>query len=103
MNPRLITVLSEIKSLLRLDRFRQFGLPLGLLLVIGVLCFVNMQQSKTIAAQNKLIHTLFQDSLELSARRMQQVKAPTADFKRPDFVPLKKKSAEHPADAPADQ
>jgi hypothetical protein len=103
MNPRLIAVLSEVKSLLHLDRFRRFGLPLALLLVIAVLCFVNLQQSKTITAQNKLIHTLFQDSLELSARRMQQVKPPTADFKKPDLVVFPKPSADRPADTAADQ
>jgi hypothetical protein len=86
MNRRLNAVVSDTISLLRLDRFRRFGLPVALLLVIAVLCVVNLQQSQTIAAQHELIHTLFQDSLELSALRMQQPKPRTADFKKPDLV-----------------
>jgi len=100
MNSRHKAVLSEIRSLLRLDRFRRFGLPLGLVLVIAVLCYVNWQQEQTIAAQSELIHTLFQDSLELSAKRMQQSKPRAADFKKPSVNPSesssdhKKKSAD---------
>jgi hypothetical protein len=86
MNSRLTAVLREIASLLHLDRFYRFSLPLALLLVIAFLCMVNLQQAQTIAAQHELIHTLFQDSLELSAMHMQAVKAHSADFKRPDLT-----------------
>jgi len=96
MNPRTKAVLSEVRSLLHLDRFRRFGLPLALLLVIAVLCYANLQQAQTIAAQDDLIHSLIEDSIELSAKRMQQSKARTADFKKPDIAP-----AQPPTDAPA--
>ena len=98
MKPRTTAVLSEIKSLIPLDRLRRFALPLFLLLVIAVLCGVNIIQSRTIAAQDQLIHTLEQDSLELSSRKMQlQDKPRTADFKSPDLRPEQpqpKKTAE---------
>jgi hypothetical protein len=99
MNPRLKAGLSEVKSLLHLDRFRRFGLPFALLLVIGVLCYANIKQAETIAAQDDLIHNLLSDSLELSAKRMQTFKARTADFKKPNILPAespatRKKSAD---------
>jgi hypothetical protein len=84
---RLNSALRQIKSLLQLDRFRRFGMPLGLLLVIAVLCVVNLIQAQTIASQKELIQSLFQDSLELSAKRMQEHKPPTADFKSPEIAP----------------
>ena len=87
MKPRTKAVLSEVRSLLHLDRFRRFGLPFALLLVIAVLCYANLQQAQTIAAQDNLIHNLINDSIELSAKRMQQAKTRTADFKKPDIVP----------------
>ena len=88
MKPRTKAVLLEVKSHLRLDRFRRFGLPLGLMLVIAVLCYANLQQAQTIAAQDDLIHMLIQDSIELSTKRMQQSRARSADFKRPDVTPV---------------
>ena len=87
MNPRFKAVLSEVKSHLHLDRFRQFGLPFALILVIALLCYANHKQAQTITAQEELIHTLFADSLELSAKRMQEGHARSADFKKPDVVP----------------
>jgi hypothetical protein len=87
MNPRVKPVLLEVKALLHLDRFRRFGLPFALLLVIALLCYTNIKQAQTITAQEDLIHTLFADSLELSAKRMQQGKARAADFKKPDVMP----------------
>jgi len=87
MNPRLKAGLSEVKSLLHLDRFRRFGLPFALLLVIGLLCYANIKQAETIAFQDDLIHNLLSDSLELSAKRMQESKARTADFKPPHITP----------------
>lgn len=98
MKPRSTAILSEIKSLIPLDRLRRFALPLSLILIIAALCFVNMIQSRTIAAQAQLIRTLEQDSLELSSRKMQlQDKPRTADFKSPNFrpePPQPKKTAE---------
>lgn len=91
------SVFSEVKSLLRLDRFRRFGLPLALMLVLLVLSYANIQQARTIAAQDALIHDLLQDSLELSANRMEKAKARSADFKKPDVAPAPaepKKNAE---------
>jgi len=98
MKSRTTAILSEIKSLIPLDRLGRFALPLLLVLVIVALCCVNILQSRTIAAQEALIHTLEQDSLELSSRKMQlQEKPRTADFKSPDLRPEQpqpKKTAE---------
>ncbi len=48
------------------------GLALALVFGYLVLALVIAQQARTIASQQKLIHQLFQDSLELTALRLQQ-------------------------------
>lgn len=72
-----------------LDHFRRFGLPLVLAVAVIALLLGNIQQSYTIRVQQQLIRSLFQDSLELSARRMQENKTRTADFKVPSLEPVK--------------
>ena len=71
------------------DHFRRVGLPLVLAVAIVALLIGNIQQAYTIRVQQQLIHALFSDSLELSARRMQEYKARTSDFKIPSLDPTK--------------
>ncbi len=48
------------------------GLPLALIFGYLVLALVVVQQAQTIRSQQNLIHQLFQDSLDLTALRIQQ-------------------------------
>jgi hypothetical protein len=87
---------AQISSLsTTLDHFRRFGLPLVLAIAVIALLLGNIQQSYTIRVQQQLIRSLFQDSLELSARRMQETKARTADFKVPSLEPVKDPARSH--------
>ncbi len=51
------------------------GLALSLIFGYLVLALVVVQQARTIRSQQQLIHQLFQDSLDLTALRMQQQQA----------------------------
>lgn len=63
----------------KLKWLRRRGLALALLAGYVIMALVAIEQGRTIAAQQALIHQLFQDSIELTAVRIHQhqINSPT--------------------------
>ncbi len=58
--------------------FRRRGVVAILAFGYLVLTFLTIEQARTISSQQALIHQLFQDSLDLTALRLQQHARPAA-------------------------
>jgi len=54
---------------------RKHGIAALLALAFLLMCFLSLQQNRTIASQRELINSLLHDSLELNAIQIQQVQA----------------------------